>query len=938
MGVLASAPVSGKTRSARGLCLAAILFSACGGAESAKVHQPSAADAGTSDVGGPNDALIVGSADVLADSPVQVAGLRCEYLVDPLAIDTLSPRLSWELESSERGQRQTAYEIVATAVAVAGDAEIPLWGTGKVVSAQQSQLVYRGVPLSSGQRVRWKVRIWDAQDRASTFSRDGFWEMGLLQPSDWKGKWIGATTALTTPPAPAPMLRRAFTIAKPVRSARAYVAGLGYSELYLNGQKVSDHVLDPGFTAFDRRVLYVVHDVTKALAPGKNAVGVMLGNGFFNQHAPDDWGFATASWRKTPRLLLQIQVTYEDGSSDTVVSDESWKVATGPILFDGIRNGEQYDARLEKPGWAGADYVEDATWTPALVVPEPGGVLNAQMFPPQKVMQTLAAKTVSEPMPGSFVVNFGENTAGWVRISLSGPAGTEVKLRYGERLNADGTVDQSNLNTHVHEQPYQVDRYILKGIGTETWEARFAYHGFQYVEVTGFPGRPTVDNFQAQVVYTSFDQIGHFSSSNDVINRIFDATLRSYRANFQSIPTDCPHREKIGWMADAHLAAEQAMFSFGNAAGYTKWIRDVRDAMRPMGDLPGIVPTGGWGYTWGNGPAWDSALFLIPWYLYQYDGDERILTDSYDHFKRYVDYVGTRDYMTMNPEGWLGDWVAPPDAPTPEAVTHAGYHAVDARITAATARLLGQEAEAATYDQVAKNVKAAFATHFLDPASGRVAADTQTALGVALAQGMLDEADKPRVLDRLLANIAARNNHIDSGVLGAKYLPSVLTDSGHADLVYTMVTQKDYPGWGYWIAQGSTTLWETWMGTGNSSLNHVFLGDISTWFYRGLAGINPDPAAPGFAQIIFRPQVVGDLSFARADTHTLRGVVASAWERTPGLVIFDFTVPVNSGATVFVPAGSQAQVKAPEGATFLRSEGDRQVFSIESGKYRFEVR
>jgi alpha-L-rhamnosidase len=925
--------------------MAGLLPAACGGgggaggaADALEDGQAAGEADGGPGGGGPgagDGGALDGATDQIAvlASAVKVTGLRTEYLTDPLGIDTVNPRLSWELESTDRAQRQTAYEIVVTSASDGAS----LWATGKVASAQQAHVSYRGTALVSGQSVRWKVRIWDGQDRVSAFSSEAAWEMGLLGASDWKGKWIGATTALVVPPPPSPFLRRAFMVGKPVRAARAYVAGLGYAELHLNGQKLGDHVLDPGFTRFDRRVLYVVHDITKALQVGKNAVGAVLGNGFYNQHARDAWDFTTASWRGTPRLLLQIQITYEDGTTETVVSDESWKVAQGPILFDGIRNGEYYDARQEKAGWAAADYVEDASWTPALVQPAPGGVLSAQMLAPQKVMRSLPPKAITEPAPGVFLVDFGENLAGWVRLTVTGPAGTQVQMRYGEKLATDGRLDQSNIAFLTFEEEFQTDRYTLKGQGSEVWEPRFTYHGFQYAEVTGFPGRPTAANFQAQVVHTAFEQVGHFSSSNDLLNKIYDATLRSYRANFQSIPTDCPHREKLGWMADGHLGAEQAMFNFGNAAGYTKWVRDMRDEMRPTGELPGIVPTGGWGYTWGNGPAWDSALFLVPWYLYQYLGDEQILTGSYDHFKRYVDYVGTRTYMTANPMGWLGDWVAPMDAQTPEAVTHAGYHAADARITAATARLLGKTDEATKYDQVAAGVKTAFRAAFFNATTAQVAGDQQTALGGALAQGLLEDADRPRVLDRLLASIAAHGNHIYSGVLGAKYLPVVLTESGHADLVYTMATKTDYPSWGYWIQMGSTTLWETWGIVEDASRNHVFFGDIVTWFFRALAGINPDPAGPGFAQIIFRPQVVGDLSSARADTHSLRGTIASEWKRAAGVLTFDFTVPVNSRATVFLPAPARDKVVAPDGAAFVRAEGDRQVYSVESGRYVFEV-
>lgn len=858
---------------------------------------------------------------------VSVTALVTEHLKNPVGIDTPVPRLSWALVSTERGQKQTAYEIVA---AIDG---APVWDSGKVVSDQQSHVPFGGPRLGSGERVTWKVRIWNVRGEPSAYSAEAFFEMGLLAPNDWKGKWIAATEQLSTPPPPAPVFRRTFSVGKTVRRARAYISGVGYSELYVNGNKIGDHVLDPGYTRFDRRLLYVTHDVTAALQKGNNTIGVILGNGFLNQHAADEWGFKNAPWRVTPRLLLQVVVQYTDGATDTLVSDENWTVGTGPIVFDGIRNGESYDARLEKAGWSTPEFLEDATFKPALAVKSPGGVLSAQMIP-QKVMGSLPVKAITQPKPGVFIVDFGQNTAGWAKLTVSGPAGTKVQMRYGEKLDVNGNLDNGVIGQYVTEEGFQTDNYTLKGSGTETWQARFAYSGFQYVEVIGFPGTPTSANFEAQVVHTAFEQIGSFSSSNDLLNRIYAATLWSYKANFQSIPTDCPHREKNGWMGDAHIGAEQAMLNFGNAAGYTKWIRDVRDEMRPTGELPGIVPTSGFGYVWGNGPGWDSALLLIPWYLYQYTGDSQLMTASYEHFKRYVDYVGTRDYMASNPSGWLGDWIHPDDANTPEAVMHAGYHVTDARITAATARLLGKTDEATKYDAVANKVKQDFNSKFFDKANAVVSNGTQTAFATALYQGLLADADVPRVTDNLLAAITAKNDHLDTGFLGTKYLPWALTDTGHADVFYKIATKTDSPSWGNWLRQGATTLWEDWPG--DASRNHIFLGDISAWFIRGLAGINPDPDGPGFAKIIIRPQVVGDLTAASATTDTLRGKVASAWKLEGDKLTLDVTIPVNSSATVFVPAATRDSVTA-DGATFVRSDTGRQVFTVASGTYEFSV-
>ncbi|MES1185400.1 MAG: family 78 glycoside hydrolase catalytic domain [Myxococcales bacterium] len=885
------------------------------------------ATSGTGGSGAGTDSNGSGGDAATALGLLTAVGLRCEYLTDPLGIDTPKPRLSWALDSKDRNQSQTAYQVV-----VAGSDGATVWDSGKVASAQQLHIPYGGPPLASGQRVSWTVRVWDRDGNVSEPSAEGAWEMGLLSKGDWKGKWIAGSTALVDPPAPAPFLRKTVALPTAVESARIYVAAAGYYELYVNGQKISDQVLAPGYTRFDRRVLYVTHDVTAALEQGTNAIGLVLGNGFFNQTAPTDWGFESAPWRATPRALVQAQITFTDGTSQTIVSDDTWHVATGPILYDQVRSGETYDARLEKTSWAAAEYDEDASWTPALTVPAPAGVLSARMFPPAKVTQTLPAKTVKSPKAGTYVFDFGQNLAGWVRLSLSGAAGTSLTLRYGERLSADGTIDQAIIKTG-NKGRFETDNYLMKGQGTEVWEPRFEYNGFQYVEISGLPVAPSLDAVVARAVNTAFDSVGEFRSSNALFGKIFEATRWSYRANFQSIPTDCPHREKNGWMADAHLGAEQAMFTYDNAAGYTKWIRDISDEMQASGALPGIVPTDGWGYSWGNGPAWDSAYFVVPYYLYLYYGDKQILMASYDKLKSYVDYLDSKDYFSANPSGWLGDWVYPGDT-TPEAVTHAGYHVFDAKLVSMVAGWLGKTDDAAKYGKMADDVKSRFQQKFFDASTGQVSTGSQTALATALYQNLVDGADRTKVLSALAAKVGAKGNHLDTGCLGTKYLPWALTDGGRADLFYEIANKTDYPSWGNWFEKGATTLWEDWQG--DNSLNHIFLGDITAWFFRALAGINPDVDAPGFANIIIRPEVVGNLTSSHGETKTLRGPVLSEWTLTTDLTL-NVTIPPNTTATVHVPAMSQTNVTA-DGAAFVRSEPGRQIYKIGSGSYQFVVK
>lgn len=882
-----------------------------------------------------------------ASASVKAGGLRCEYLVDPLGIDTPHPRLQWLLEADQRGQRQTAYRVlVAGSEAAVKQDRGDLWDSGKVASDASTQVPYAGKALVSGQQCWWKVRVWDREGRPSPWSRPATWEMALLSPADWRGKWIGRTTA--TPSRPAPLLRREFTLRGRVKRARAYLCGLGYHELRLNGEKVGDHVLDPGYTRYDRRALYVVHDVTGRLRPGRNAVGVMLGNGWYNVHTVAVWYFDKAPWRAAPKLLMEIRVEYADGRTETIASDEDWKTADGPVLFDSIYAGESYDARREKPGWDRPGY-DDSGWDPALRVEPPGGVLSAQAMEPIRITQTLAPVKLAEPKPGVYVFDTGQNLSGHALLRVSGPAGTEVTLRYGERLRPDGTLDQADIAVHQHPfngpRPagspaprFQTDSYTLKGEGTETWEPRFTYHGFQYVEVTGFPSRPSLESVRARVTHTDVPSAGEFACSNPLLNRIQHATRWAYLSNLASIPTDCPHREKNGWTGDAHLAAEQAMYNFHPPAVYTKWIQDLADEMKPTGELPGIVPTSGWGYEWGNGPAWDSAFLLIPWYLYEYYGDTRILDRHYDPMRRYVDYLTSRAKNGIVSIG-LGDWV-PPGPTAPVEVTSTGYYYEDARIVSEAARILGEQEDARKYAALAESIRKGFNERFFHPETGLYSNGTQTALATALNWELVPPEHRERVVRNLVVAVENKGGHLDTGILGTKYLLNVLLDHGRAEVAYRVASQTDYPGWGQWMEQGATTLWESW--NGKDSRNHIMFGDVSAWFYRALAGIRP--AAPGFKQVRIQPQVAGNLTWVRATYDSVHGRIRSAWKEEDGRFTLDVTIPANTTATVYIPAGADADVteggkpaSRAEGVRFLRMEEGSAVYEVGSGTYGFSA-
>lgn len=867
---------------------------------------------------------------------------RCEYLVDPIGIDAAQPRLSWVLESGRRGEMQTAYQIlVASSIEKLKGDEGDLWDTGKTVSDRSIQVVYAGKPMRSGLRAYWKVRAWGKDGKASAYSEAASWEMGLLARADWKGKWISAVASQAkdagAPVVPGPLFRKGFTLGKPVRSARAYICGVGYYELHLNGAKVGDHVLDPAFTRYDRRVLYVTYDVTGQLKPGANAVGVMLGNGWYNMQNRCTWDFDKAPWRSAPAVLAQIRVEYADGTSETICTDETWKVCKGPVVFDCIRNGETYDARLERPKWDAPDF-DEADWQAAFAVEGPKGVLSAQDMPPIRVMETLMPVKNTQVKPGVIVFDIGQNFAGWARIVVSGPAGSKVVMRYGERLNGDGTVNQTQIAAHSKQGAFQTDTYILKGQGNEEWEPRFVYHGFQYVEISGLTDGVALHDLSGRVVHTAFEPAGRFECSNDLFNKIQRATLWSYRSNYHGYPTDCPHREKNGWTGDGQFSAQQAMYNWDNAAAYTKWMNDFKDEQRDSGELPGIVPTSGWGYKWGNGPAWDSAYLIIPWYLYTFDGDTRILEQHYDRMKRYVDYLTRKADKGIVSIG-LGDWV-PATERTPEAVTSTGYYYYDAMLVSKVARVLGRQEDSTKYAELAASIRKAFNDRFLDRKTGQYAGGTQTGLSCALFQGLVEPADTTRVVANLVANVERHEDHLDAGILGTLYILSVLTENGRPDVAYRIATQTTYPSWGLWIARGANTLWEDWKG--EASLNHIFFGDISAWFYKALAGINCDPGQPGFKHVIIRPCVVGNLTHATAEYESVRGRIVSRWEIEEGVLTLEVAIPVNSTATVYVPATGKDRVTESsvpagqaDGVKFLRAENGYVVYTVQSGRYWF---
>jgi len=882
--------------------------------------------------------------------------LRVEYRDNPLGIDVAAPRFSWlatPANAKARGLRQTAYRIlVATSEHALRAGSGDLWDSGKVVSSGSAQIVYAGKPLASRAAAFWKVQVWDQRGKASEWSAPAEWSMGLLRPEDWQAKWIGLDDPEGSQSSdrrlPARYLRTEFTVGSAVRRAMVYYSGLGTSELYLNGAKVGDHVLSPGLTDYDKRALYVTFDVTRQVAAGKNAIGLILGNGRF--YAP-----RAASTRNFgyPKAILRLDIEYQDGSSAAVVTGPEWKLSThGPILANNEYDGEEYDARRELIGWDRPGF-DDSAWAAAQAVAAPAGPLAAQMANPLRVVETLHPVSVKLLQPGVWIFDMGQNMVGWCRLHAAGPKGAQVKLRHAETLAADGSLYVANLRS-----ARSTDIYTLKGEGAEVYEPRFTYHGFRYVELTGWPGpaAPTAAALEGRVVHDDMQPTPDFSSSSDMLNRIHHNVFWGIRGNYRSIPTDCPQRdERQGWLGDRSQVSRSESYMFDITAFYSKWEQDIADAQRADGSIPDVAPN--YWPLYNDDITWPSTFLFVPGMLYDQYGDRRVLERAYPAIKKWIEHE--RGYLKdgLMPKDMYADWCVPPEDPKlihskdPARVTNptliaTAYYCHLLRLAARYARMLDQPADATGYDALAEQVNAAFQKRFLKPATGVYDNATQTSSVLPLFFNLAPAENRAALLASLVNNIEhVTNGHVGTGLVGAQFLMRTLTDNGRSDLAYEIATQPTYPGWGYMVSKGATTVWELWNGDtadpAMNSGNHVMqIGDLAVWMYEYLAGIRPDPANPGFRHILIHPYPAGDLTFVKASHQSLYGKIATSWKKDGGAFTLEVSIPPNTSATVWMPAKDAASVTESgrpvaraRGVKFLRTEGDSALFEIESGDY-----
>lgn len=892
--------------------------------------------------------------NISAFCSIDPENLRCENKVNPLGINESNPQFSWTLKSDQRNQIQTAYEIVVGDNAK--DLEqnkATVWSSGKITSSESINVTYTGNALEPRKRYFWRVRVYDAEDKPSAWSSVAWFETAMFKNSDWKATWISDGSV---PPArdedaykndSMPLFRKEFKTSKKVETARLYISGLGYYEAHLNGKEISDNMLDPGWTTYKKQALYVVHDVTPQVRQGNNVVGIMLGNGWWNPlpfKLFGRWDIRDYQQTGRPCVKAELHVRYNDGTVDVVVTDETWLVRPGPIIRNNVYLGEHYDARLEVANW-NTVASQRSGWRNASRTNGPDGAMTVQMQPPIRVTRTVKPIGVRAQSKGVYIVDFGQNFAGFVRLKVKGLAGTTVKLRYGEGIFPDGSI---NLMTAVATQikkggikggpgapetAWQEDNYILKGKGTETWSPRFTFHGFQYVEVTGWPGVPTINDFEGLRLNSDLEQTGTFSSSNPMFNRLHEVIQWTFLSNVFSVQSDCPGREKFGYGADMVVSANAFIYNYDMSNFYRKAVQDFANDQQPDGAITELSPFIGIadrGYGGDSGPlGWQLGFSFLQKQLYDFYGDKRTIENYYQHFKKQLQFLESHAI-----EGLFHWDISDHEAldPRPEAFSASAFYYHHALLGAEFAGILNQSDDSIHYAKLAQTIKRNIVNKYNVRGTGRFDNATQSAQLFALAYDLSPE--KELTFKMLLDEFKRHNWHVSSGIFGVKMMFDVLRESDQNEIAYTIANQADYPGWGHMIAEGATTLWETWKfpETGPSR-NHPMFGSIDEWFYRSLLGINP--GSPGFKKIILKPQPAGDLTSAKGTYKSVYGEITSDWKIQDGKFQYQINIPANTTATVYIPSSNGKVSEQEKSVENVKYENGYAVVSIGSGNYSF---
>lgn len=827
--------------------------------------------------------------------------IRCEYLKNPLGIDVATPRFTWEISAGHNGKQTACRLKVATSPQLLKRGKADVWKSRRV-NTDIPRMVYQGPALQAHTRYYWQVEVWSNSRKLT--SEIASFETAKLSITDWHdAKWISDTFDKEF--RKAPLLRKSISLEeKNIKNARLYVSGVGYYEFFINGAHVSDRKLEPGYTHFDKRVLYSTYDVTSMLQHGENVLAAELGNGWLNIQSLSVWEFEKARWRMRPRMIAELRITYNDGTVQTIPTDRTWKTNSGACSFNNLYSGEVYDARLVHKGWTIPGF-DDKKWMPAIEVEAPAKILTSQQMPPIRVVREVKPVSMRKIDDYTYIYDMGENMTGVCRLQVQGPTGTCVTLAHGELIHDDGTLNQGNIEIYFkreknglpqHVDPFeriQTDTYFLSGNGMETYEPRFTYHGFRYVEVASTrPLTLTQESLTGLCMHTDVEPVGNFACSNEILNKLVEASCNSYLGNLFSI---CPQREKNGWTADGYVGMDYGLLFYDGITVYEKWMNDFIDNQRERGDLSGIIPSSGWGYADWIGPVWDAALFIIPNNLYKYYGDTRAIEKMWDTCVRYLQYLETREKDGKLTYG-IGDWVFY-KAKTDTHFTSTAFYWLDNVLMAKFADLTGHDGT--KYRAKADNLKELINNEWFDAEKKMYANGTQAAQSVGLALGLVPEEHAQAVADNLVRMIRDNGHQLDFGMLGSKFVPAMLVKYGYADDAYKMIIRPEAPSWANWIHRGLTTLPETWVldkDFKDASLNHAFLGDISAWMMNSLAGINPHPKKPGFAGIIIRPQFINGISWAKGEYRSVRGLIRSEWKREGNQIELNIIIPANTEA------------------------------------------
>ncbi|UHG93516.1 glycoside hydrolase family 78 protein [Spirosoma oryzicola] len=882
--------------------------------------------------------------------------LTCEHRTNPLGIAETKPRLSWKLSGKGRNLHQTAYQIqAATTPTFAGKSQV--WNSQKVASDESVLRPYSGPALTSGQRVYWRVKVWDGSGKEGSWSSPAYWEMGLLQPADWqKAKWVELPVSANPKAAgPVAMLRKPFSINKKVASARAYATAHGLYELHLNGQRVGEDLLTPGWTVYPKRLQYQVYDITDQLKSGANVIGAMLGEGWYKGAL--GYEDNSAFYGNNTALLAQLVIQYTDGTTDVIGTDGSWQASTdGPIRKSELYNGEIYDARMERAGWDTPNFT-GTNWSAVQVANYPTHTLVSTVSQPVRRQETIKPIRIFKTPSGTLVADFGQNMTGWVRLNVSGPAGTTIKIRHAEVLDKQGEFYTTNLRRAKQEL-----HYTLKGNGTEVYEPRFTFMGFRYVAVDGFPGDLKPDNLAGVVIHTDMPQTGQFDCSNPLVNQLQHNIQWGQKGNFVDVPTDCPQRdERLGWTGDAQAFCRTAGFNRDVAALFTRWLADVAADQRADGAVPFVVPDilNPLGKDAATSAGWGDVATIAPWTIYQLYGDQRILETQYPSMKAYVEYIHKKagDRYIWKGGSVFGDWLfykphmyshAEPDGYTNNDMIATAFYAYSTDLLRQAATVLGKTDDARQYADLFNKIKATFQREYITP-TGRIASDSQTAYVLALMFNLLPDELRPLAAQHLVDDIKSRKNHLSTGFLGTPYLCQVLSDNGFTDVGYDLLLQESFPSWLYPVKMGATTIWERWDGirpdstfqdAGMNSFNHYAYGAIGDWMYRVVSGI--EIGKPGYKHVLIQPQPTDRLTYAKSSLKSSYGDIKSGWERKNGQMIVRVSVPTNTTATIRLPKADASRVteggKAlAQGANFRNIKAGQNDLTLEvgSGDYEF---